>query len=409
MTSRLTLPLYLFSSGTSLFGNSAISIVLPWLVLTRTGDPALTGLVAAASAAPSAVAAFVGGHLVDRIGRRTVCIISDAGSALSVAGLAVVDLTVGLNVTWFIALGVLGALFDVPGMTAREAMLAQVSDTSGATLDRVASARGAVFGLTFLAGPAVAGGLLAALPAIHVVWVTAACSALAAIAIWLMPLRPAVGAATDPDASPLAGWRLVRTDRTLLTLVLISLAVMMLVAPLLSVLLPAHFRELARPEFLGFSLSAYAVGTMIGSGLYGALFGHRRLSAWVVSNVLFTAGFVAIATLVGFWPVALGMLLIGVGSGFQQPIVMVVLTRAVPDALRGRVFGLNAALAMLAAPVGLGLMAGAVAVTNLSVTAWLLAACWAAVAVWAVSAPSLRGSLRTLAEEERDAEHQPAC
>ncbi len=406
MTSRLTLPLYLFASGTSLFGNSAISIVLPWLVLARTGDPARAGVVAAASAAPSAIAALVGGHLVDRIGRRTICVISDAGSALSVVGLAVVDLTVGLNVTWFIVLGILGALFDVPGMTARETMLAQVSETSGVNLDKVAAARGTVFGLTFLAGPAVAGGLLAVLPDIQVAWVTAACSALAALAILIMPLQPTASDSAADD-SPLAGWRLVRSNRMLLTLMLISVAIMMLVAPLLSVLLPAHFRELARPEFLGFSLSAYALGMMVGSALYGALFGKRRLTAWVVSNALFTVGFVSIATLAGFWPVAIGMLAIGVGSGFQQPIVMVILTRAVPDAMRGRVFGLNAALGMIAAPLGLGLMAAAVAGTNLAVTAWILAACWTAVSVWAIVAPSLRAYLRTMAEEETDADHQP--
>ncbi|WP_425310436.1 MFS transporter [Ammonicoccus fulvus] len=367
----------------------------------------MAGLVAAASAAPSAVAALVGGHLVDRIGRRTICVISDVGSALSVAGLAVGDLTVGLNVTWFIVLGILGALFDVPGMTARETMLAQVSETSGVNLDKVAAARGTVFGLTFLAGPAVAGGLLAVLPDIHVVWLTAACSALAAVAILVIPLRPPAASDSASDDSPLAGWRLVRNNRMLLTLMLISVAIMMLVAPLLSVLLPAHFRELARPEFLGFSLSAYALGTMVGSALYGALFGKRRLTAWVVSNVLFTAGFVSIATLAGFWPVAIGMLVIGVGSGFQQPIVMVILTRAVPDAMRGRVFGLNAALGMIAAPLGLGLMAAAVAGTNLGVTAWILAACWTAVSVWAILAPSLRAYLRAMAEEETHADHRP--
>ena len=95
--SPLTLPLYLAASATSLFGNASISIVLPWLVLTRTGDVALTGLVAAASGAPAAVAALVGGHLVDRLGRRLVCVVSDVGSALSVAALAIVDATAGLN------------------------------------------------------------------------------------------------------------------------------------------------------------------------------------------------------------------------------------------------------------------------------------------------------------------------
>lgn len=75
--------------------------------------------------------------------------------------------------------------------------------------------------------------------------------------------------------------------------------------------------------------------------------------------------------------------------------------------MRGRVLGLNAALGMLAAPLGLGLMAAAVAGTNLGVTAWIMAACWAAVAAWAIASPSLRTYLRALREEETDAEHQP--
>lgn len=170
MTSRATLPLYLVSSATSLFGNASISIVLPWLVLLRTGDAAVAGLVAAASAMPSALAALIGGHLADRLGRRTITVLADVGSAVSVAALAVVDLTIGLSVPWFIALGVLGALFDVPGMTAREAMVADVARTSGVSLDRVAALRGALFGVSFLAGPALAGGLLALIPATNVVW-----------------------------------------------------------------------------------------------------------------------------------------------------------------------------------------------------------------------------------------------
>ena len=41
-TSRASLPLFVAAEAFSLFGNSAIAIVLPWLVLTRTGDPAVT-------------------------------------------------------------------------------------------------------------------------------------------------------------------------------------------------------------------------------------------------------------------------------------------------------------------------------------------------------------------------------
>ena len=405
MTRKTTLPLYLTATATSLFGNSAIAIVLPWLVLERTGDPAIAGLVAAVSAVPGAIAAFVGGHLIDKVGRRRMSVLSDLGSALAVAALAIVDAAVGLNVAWFIALGVLGALFDVPGMTARETLLANVSETSGVALDKVAAWRGMLFGLSFLAGPAVAGWLLTLLPSIQVVWITAACSAAAALAIGVMPLRRAEPVAAG-DNSPLAGFTHIRRSRPLLTLLVISLGSMVLVAPLLSVVLPAHFVALAAPSLLGLSLSAYAVGTMAGSGIYGWAFGGRRWAAWVVANLLYVVSAVLIATLDGSWLVAAGMVAAGLGSGLLQPISTVVLTEQVPDALRGRVFGAYSALAMVASPLGLGLMALVLAGADLSVGAWVLAAGWALVGVYAIVAPGLKDYVQPH-QEDVDADHRP--
>ena len=103
----------------------------------------------------------------------------------------------------------------------------------------------------------------------------------AALAIGLMPLRPTTIAPAE-DNSPLAGFTHIRRSRPLLTLLVISLGSMVLVAPLLSVVLPAHFVALAAPGLLGLTLSAYAVGTMAGSGIYGWAFGGRRWAAWVV-------------------------------------------------------------------------------------------------------------------------------
>ena len=394
MNSRTTLPLYLTATAASLFGNAAIAIVLPWLVLERTGDPALAGVVAAVSAVPAALAAFAGGHLIDRVGRRRMSVLADVGSAVSVAGLAIVDAVTGLDVFWFIALGVLGALFDVPGMTARETLLANVSQTAGVPLDKIAALRGMLFGLSFLAGPALAGWLLTLLPSISVVWITAACSALAALAIAVMPLATTTPVPAE-DASPLAGLTLIRRSRPLLSLLIISLASVVLVGPLLSVVLPAHFTALAAPGLLGLTLSAYAVGTMAGSAVYGWLFAGRRWAAWVTANLLYAASGLLIATLDGFWLIAAGMAAAGLGSGLLQPITTVVLTEQVPDALRGRVFGSYAALQMVATPVGLGLMAAVLAGADLRAGAWVLAVGWVLTSAYALVAPGLRSYIGT--------------
>ncbi|MEL4505452.1 MFS transporter [Luteococcus sp. H138] len=391
-TSRFTLPLYLAASATSLFGNSAINIVLPWLVLERTGNPSLAGTVAAVSAIPSAVAALAGGHLIDRFGRRRMSVLSDIGSALAVAALAVVDRLTGLDLTWFIILGITGALFDLPGMTARETLMANVAHTSGRSLDAIAGFRQGIFGLSFLLGPAIAGLLLTVLPAIQVVWITAACSALAALFIAAMPLLPLPEAPTEEE-NPLGALGTVRASRPLSLLILLNGFSMLLVAPLLAVLLPAHFQSMSQPDRLGASLSAFAVGTIIGGGVYASLLKRRRLVAWVVGNLLFLASFITIAPLVGFWLPAVGMLLAGVGQGVQGPIVAVLLTEHVPERLRGRIFGLLTSLGALASPVGLGLMAVLLAGHPLRVGGWALAIAWAPVALWACLSPALRGWL----------------
>ncbi|MFT3877627.1 MAG: MFS transporter [Propioniciclava sp.] len=409
MNSKATLPLYLTATATSLFGNAAIAIVLPWLVLERTGNPALAATVAAVSALPAAISAFVGGHLIDKVGRRRMSVLADLGSAASVAGLAIVDAAVGLDAFWFIALGILGALFDVPGMTARETLLANVSETSGVTLDRIAALRGMIFGLSFLAGPALAGWLLTMLDSVDVIWITAGCSLAAAVLIGLMPLVPSALAPSE-DTSVLAGFTLVFGTPALKAMLIISLASMVVVGPLLAIILPAHFTALASPGQLGLTLSAYAVGSMVGSGLYGLLFGNRRWAAWVVSNLLYAVGGVLVATLDGFWLVAVGMTVAGIASGLMQPLTTVVMTERIPDALRGRVFGAYSAASMMANPVGLGLMALILSAGTLQTGAWAMALGWAIVSAYAIVAPSLRGYVEAAPEPEKepDADHQTA-
>ena len=262
-----------------------------------------------------------------------------------------------------------------------------------------------LFGLSFLAGPAVAGWLLAVLPAIDVVWVTAGCSAVAALAIGVMPLRP-TAIPTGADTSVLAGLIFIRRSRPLLAMLIISLGTMVLVGPLLSIVLPAFFTTLAAPGLLGLSLSAYAIGTMAGSALYGWVFAGRQWAAWVTANLLYVVSGVLIATLSGFWVVAAGMLAAGLGSGLLQPIVTVVLTEHVPDAVRGRVFGSYSAMTMVVAPVGLGLMSLVLNGTDLGTGAWALAVGWLLVAVYALVAPGLRDYIRP-EREGANADHRP--
>ena len=121
--------LYLSSAATSALGNAVATIVWPWLVLERTGDPAAAGFVAMAIAVPSVLFAIIGGQLIDTFGRKPLSVISDIISAASIIAVIAVDQTIGLNLTWFIIIGIAGAIGDIPGTAAREALIGDVAMT----------------------------------------------------------------------------------------------------------------------------------------------------------------------------------------------------------------------------------------------------------------------------------------
>ena len=386
---KATLPLFVAAEAFSLFGNAAISIVLPWLVLTRTGDPSVAGLVAAVAAVPSILATLVGGWLIDHVGQRRMSIIADIGSAVSVAGLAIVDWAFGLNIGWFVVLGVLGALFDVPGMTARETLMGRVSLTSGIKLDKIAAIRQSVFGIAFLAGPAVAGVLLTVLDPIRVVWITAACSALAALCTLLMPLVAAEVEPTDGQPQP-GGFATLWASPALRAMVVIAFGSALLTAPLITVLLPAHFQRLGQADWLGYTMSAFAAGSIVGSILYGVLAARSRRLVYVLGLVLQTVGMAGFATLQGFWLVAAGSVMVGIGGGLLSPIFLVFFTERVAERVRGRVLSLVNALAMIASPIGLSLLALLLTRASLNVAALIVFLGFVVVSAYALVSRGMR-------------------
>src|SRR5918997_1712762 len=338
-THKATLPLFVAAEAFSLFGNAAISIVLPWLVLTRTGDPSIAGLVAAVAAVPSIMATLVGGWLIDHVGQR----------------------------------------------------------------------RKSVFGVAFLAGPAVAGLLLTLLDPIRVVWVTAACSALAALCTLLMPLVAPTTDETVPGQEQPGGFATLWASPALRAMVVIAFGNALLAAPLLTVLLPAHFQGLGQADWLGYTMSAFAAGSIVGSILYGVLAAKSRRLVYVLGLVLQVVGMGGFATLHGFWLVAAGSVLIGVGGGLLSPIFLVFFTERVAERVRGRVLSLVNALGMVASPIGLSLMALLLTRSSLNVGALVVFVGFLVVGAYALVSRGMREFAATPPQDAlRASEERPA-
>ena len=401
--------LYLSSYTLSLLGNSIAAIALPLLVLQTTGSLLSTGVLAAATAIPAFFAGLFGGVVIDRINRRTSSIVADLISAAAIAALPLVDMVTGLNLGWFILFGIIGAVGDVPGMTAREALLPAIVRNSGLSVERLVGIREVIGALVMVVGPALAGGLIAFFDGSTVLWITAATSLLAALTSLAIPRRVGALAVASPTSPRASGWSqlrqgwgvLFRSNRFLRAVTLLNLAMVAALTALQGILLPAHFTMTGEPELVGFVLTSLAAGTLVGGGLYAVLAGRGPRRAWFVAGLLGSVvGVSIVAVLPASWLIFTGAFVLGFSAGLFGSLLGVLMIESIPEHMRGRIMGTQNSLMMIAAPAGMVAVALIGNQFDLRTAGIVVAVMWALAAVVAVVVPSLRQMERTPDDEE---------
>ncbi|MCP3799654.1 MFS transporter [Allokutzneria sp. A3M-2-11 16] len=387
--------LFLGAETLSLLGNSVAGMALPWLLLTRTGDAAAAGVVTAATGIPMLVAAIAGGVVIDRVGRRRISIGADLASAACMAALPVVDALFGLDIGWFIALGIAGAVFDIPGMTARETLLPDVAKATGMSLERLSGLRQAMIGATLIAGPALGTLVLGWLDSATALWVTAATSALAALLTWLLPAS--LGSTGVAEKEPLTAAvkvavTVLRSEPVLIALTVLSAASVLVMAPLQMLLLPAHFVATGgSASQLGPVIMASALGMIGGNLVYSAVGTRLSRRGWLTVSLIASIGAIGwLAALPGYWWLVAASGALGVVSGPIQPLMLVLTSERVPEEARGRVFGVQNAVLLSATPVGV--FAGGWLISGFGVhtTGTLITVVWAVLAVGMLLLPGTR-------------------
>ena len=404
---RASPAVYFTSYGLSLLGTGISSVVLPLLVLDRTGDILAAGVLATVATAASATTGIVAGLLVDRVDRRTVSIVSGLLAAVSVAALPLVDALWGLDMTWFLILAVVGAVVRVPGMTAQETLLpalAALRPARPGRLDRLVATRETVGNTLVLAGPGLGGLLIVVLgqtPALLLA--TATTSLLAALTTLLLDPRTGHVPARERDATGAGGavgraaadlwtsWRFLARNRLLLGTTLITAMLVAVLSSLQSTLMPAYFTAQDLPALTGLTLSAIAAGSIAGSALYSVTAGRVSRRTWFVIGMTgMIVGFVGIGSLASPWLVLAGAALVGFTNAPASAILGVLTIEATPDAMRGRVLGAQNTT-MLAAPALTSAPLAAVAVVaGLPVAGAVLGGLAAVTAIVALAAPAFR-------------------
>ena len=336
-------------------------VAFPWLVLQRTGSATEAAVVAGAATLPLLFATLIAGTAVDFLGRRRVAMLADAMSALSVAAIPVLALTMGIGVlsTALLAgLAALGAFFDPAGMTARLSMLPEAARRADWTLDHTNSVYEAVFNLAYITGPGVGGLLIATLGGISTMWVTAAAFGLSILAMAVLRLpgadRP------EPNERPegvvsgvMEGLRFVWNNRVLRALGLLELAVTGLYLPMESVLFPKYFSDRNQAAHLGWVLMALSIGGLVGALSWTLL---SRVASKRTTVLTAVATFGAAATVIAFLPplplILVLSSIVGLVYGPIGPIYNSVMQTRTPEQMRGRVVGVMTSMAYAAGPVG---------------------------------------------------------
>ena len=345
------------ANAISLVGNQLALLALPWFVLQTTGSPARVGLAGAIEALGIIVSAFFGGALVDRAGFRRSSIFSDAASGIAIALIPLLDRMLGLAFWQILILIFCATIFNAPGSTARSSILRDLADLAQLRLERATSTDQVIRNVAGLAGPLLAGVLIAAISARNVLWVDAVSFGVSALifASFIPATAPRVSQVGRHYLNELSeGIRFIHTDRVILATAFVAAYANAVGAALFAVVLPVYAEHSFRSA-VGFGLlvAADGGGALLGTIAFGAIgyrFGKRHTLL-----VAFLVSFVSLAVLIimpGLAVSSFVLVIDGMAYGVISTLVSTMYQERIPLELRGRVFGALTAVHRTASPLG---------------------------------------------------------
>jgi MFS family permease len=319
------------------------TVAVGWQVYALTHDALALGFVGLSEFLPFVILVLFGGHVADRVDRRTVLIVAWSVDALCIGALLAVTV-VGLRAVWplYLAVGGYGAAraFWAPAMQAVVPSLVPRAEFPRAvaissTLQQVAVISGpAIGGLLFLVGPVLVFGI---------------CCTLFVLAVAMALQLPARLALRAPGAARgstphelMEGLRYVRCHHSLLGVITLDLFAVLFGGA--AALLPIFASDVLRigPVGLGLLRSAPGVGAALAASLLALRPIERHAGAWMFGGV----GLFGIGTLVFAlsgsvaWSLA-ALFLCGCGDMVSVNIRSVLVQMNTPDAIRGRVSAIN--------------------------------------------------------------------
>jgi len=338
----------------SLTGTWMQNVAQAWLVYQLSKSSFLLGLVGFVGQFPVFLLAPLAGHAADRWSRHRIIVATQAAMMLLAFALAAITFS-GVVQVWHVVvlaalLGVVNA-FDMP---ARQSFVVQM--VGRADLPNAIALNSSLFNGARIAGPAIAGLLVAAIGEAWCFFANGV-SYIAVIAgLLLMRIQPHVQPPQTESAIAhiIEGFRWVGRNRPIRAL-LIQLGIVSLVGMPYAVLMPIFADRILHQGAtgLGMLLGATGVGALVGALRLALRQGTRGLGRSVAfSTFSFGALLILFAYSRSFWLSAAILVPLGFAFISQMAGTNTLIQSMVPDALRGRVMSVYSMMFMGMAPLG---------------------------------------------------------
>jgi MFS family permease len=344
----------------SVLGTQLTTVAVPYQVYQLTHSSLDVGLVSMTQLLPLVAGSLLGGSVVDALDRRRLLMLAQLLMACCSAGLAV-NADLGTSLWPLFVLPALAAGFSGLDNAGRSAIVPNLVRRSEVPTANAIFQSLFQFGL--VVGPAVAGLLLAGAGVRFVYWVDVASFAVTLFTVFLISPQRATGETQHRPGlrSIIEGLSFVRGRQAIQGAYLIDINAMVFGMP------RALFPALAFTLFgggartLGFLYSAPGAGALVGALTTGWVSRIRRQGLAVIVAVITWGIAITFFGLVPWLPGALALLAVAgwadvISAVFRSTIIQL----TVPDALRGRLSGLQTAVVAGGPRVG-DLESGAVA------------------------------------------------
>ncbi len=350
----------------SLTGSSMTFLALPFFVLSTTGSTAKTGWVLAAEMLPIGLLGIPSGTVVARLGAKRTMLVCDAARGPLMLVIPILHWTGHLSFPALLAATFGIGCFAAPYFSSSRLVIPEVAGEDEGAVASVNAVLGGANQITQLAGPVLAGVLIAVTSPATVLVVDGATFVASFLIIATVVRAGKRVEQTAQSKGLLAGLRFLLHDSLLGPMLLVACLINMVAQGLIvGVNALAYFHYGADAKVAGFLFGAFGVGALLGALVAQQV--ARKVDLLKLAAFAIVAMPLPLFLLAIRMPWQAAMVVIG-AFAFFSPLVNAplfgVLTVRTPAALRPKVMTSVMTVASIAGP--LGFVAGGFALQHVS-------------------------------------------